>query len=38
LTLGGTLITRTAVGAGNWIFCPNSINIEGGTMETNFSL
>jgi hypothetical protein len=25
LTLGGTLITRTAVGAGNWIFCPNGI-------------
>ena len=21
LTLGGTLITSTAVGAGNWIFC-----------------
>jgi hypothetical protein len=36
LTFGGTLITRTAVGAGNWIFCPNSIKIEGGTMETEF--
>jgi hypothetical protein len=38
LTLGGTLITRTAVGAGNWIFVKNSIKIQGGTMETNLSL
>jgi hypothetical protein len=38
LSLGGTLITRTAVGAGNWIFVKNSIKIECGTMETNLSL
>ena len=38
LTLGGTLITRIAVGAGNWIFVKNSIKIQGGTMETNLSL
>jgi hypothetical protein len=38
LSLGGTLITRTAVGAGNWIFVKNSIKIECGTMDTNLSL